>query len=183
MPDYSGKSSNLKFVSLKNSRKAISVMLLLFILLASVLFMSGCFETESKNENTFLECVISSDNYTWEYVDYEKVVGNRGTQYMALLVVRNNSNSEVLLVAFYEVDNGAMNSKEWTTSTIEPSSQWERNVSETVWNNGDNTYNKITKILLLSQEPECWHYHFSENSQAVAGWEENAVVLKPLVSD
>jgi hypothetical protein len=143
-------------------------------------------EIYEKAESLAIEaCIVPTNGYDWSYEDKDTRIGTGGNakgmpSCVANFVLRSNLNEDVHLLYYSVFDNDAMHSENWESRRMDAFSEWSDRVSHTGYVDGSVTYSEIQKILLLRNDPACFHYLDTNDERNEILWETMSTVIEKL---
>jgi hypothetical protein len=129
-----------------------------------------CEEPVAPPEKT---CYASPTEYTWSYEDFNSSSGTGGVACHARFLFKNISNEHMYLILHTSWDNNAMSDSGWHSYSVMLDSEWEMPVSRTIYTDGVITYDRVDRLLVIRDTPECMDLALNQE----ATWEEKAIFI------
>lgn len=124
---------------------------------------------------TILDCYVPLNGYNWSLEDHKSSSGTGGLACNARFLFTNTSSQPELLIVYTSWDNNAMKSSGWESHPVPAGGTWEKRVNRTLYKDGAYTFDRIEKLLVILDTPECTAQIPSQNLSEE--WEAKAEIL------
>ena len=104
-------------------------------------------------------CVAGAEECAWEFFGVTFEEGSRGTRCLGNFHLRSLSERTVMVYAYKEASTGSEGDQYAGYGAgaivLAPGEAREENINRTVYDDGDETYQQITRILVITDDPGC----------------------------
>jgi len=106
-----------------------------------------------------MNCLAAPEDYSWEFIDTKEDEGSSASRCQSNFRLQNTSTTPLILYAYLE-KNAGTGGDTYTGygsggKILEPGQEYTDNVNHTSYTNGDLSYKRYPKILVLYYVPEC----------------------------
>ncbi len=121
------------------------------------------------------DCFAPQKTYNWLYEDLRSSSGTGGLTCNGRFLFKNKSADPQILIIYTAWDNNKLKDSGWDSHPVPPGGVWEKKVSRTFYKSGVITFDRVERLLIIWDAPECTNLVPSA-SQATE-WEARAEYL------
>jgi hypothetical protein len=139
-------------------KRSVGIVAGLAALAIVLLAISSCREigAEKSVYQEFIDyCSRPPEEYSWEIQDRTEDSGSRGTKCSAVLVLENKSDQAQKWLIRKAINDGNDDHEGWYAEVLEPSQKTTILISNTKYENGDETYQWVHELIVLSNKKIC----------------------------
>jgi hypothetical protein len=120
-------------------------------------------------------CFAPQNTFNWSYEDLRSSSGTGGVTCNARFLFKNKSAESLTLIIYTSWDNNKMHASSWDSHQVPAGDEWEKGVSRTIYNSGVITFDRVERLLVVRNVPEC--VNIVPSMSQAATWEAQAEYL------